>query len=702
MPIHALHFFWGDVRTWTLVGQIPFLGFVIALYLGGRRQGWPWRAALLATAAFVAGLGVGTAFLPSVLGAVGGGIAVWFLAGKALGLRHPPLVVLTLGLVALIAVGRWGCLLNGCCFGTMTDLPWAVRYDAGSSPHFLHQSLGLLVDGARQSLPVHPYPAYESLGLLLWLPFAYWLSRRLRSKGSLLAFSAAFDLGLRGFIDGTRAMINVWWSLLGSWHGLNLFQWVLLAGASSLLLLGLLVEYRARRATVSAKNEIAPSEAAANGSYRLWLVYLGLWVLGWVSDSGQTEFLHRTLLVALAACVPALAIPRGLGGYLRARTGFGYAVAGALVIVLGVHLETRAHAVVPDGDSAAGTQSRGSTEHRTWLYDVDQRRGVMVRVGNDRDGDNSLDHREETLGLPSLAVRAKELAAQESSAPVHFTLFPSAAQEPGSNGPVARPAWQTPPSRDVPPATETTLRSHTWVAGGLYSGDYSRSDSVKTSSGNSSSDSCSGTTYATTTTRERQAWGGWGQVEQEIPHGPASVFWIGGRAGASEELQKDRVESTDPSVHASSSNTSYSAYYLNLWGEYETPSFAFGLAVLGNYGRTQGTTLYPGFHLRSGSPRLGFDVGFADRMSFLSQQSGHLGLSVGIRRGDEIRHPDDALARMFFGLFFFPGADMHRFDVAPGFGTEIFITPRAVLGLNAAVFVNQIFGGFHLRVVAGP
>jgi hypothetical protein len=176
------------------------------------------------------------------------------------------------------------------------------------------------------------------------------------------------------------------------------------------------------------------------------------------------------------------------------------------------------------------------------------------------------------------------------------------------------------------------------------------------------------------------------------------VFWIGGRAGASRESQLDQVESTDPSVHSSSTSASYTAYYLNLWGEYETPELALGLAALGTSSREQGITLYPGFHLRVGSPRFGLDTGFADRLSFFSQQSGHAGFSVAIRKGDTIRFPTDLRARLFFGLFFFPGTDIHRFDVAPGFGTEIFVTPRAVVGFNIALFVDQAFAGFHLRI----
>jgi hypothetical protein len=672
MPIHSLHLLGFDVRTWTLVGELPFLGFIVALYLGGRRQGWAWRPALLATAAFVAGLGVGTGVLPSVLGAVGGGIALWLLAQKVLGLKQPPIAVLALGLVALIAIGRWGCLVNGCCFGTITDLPWGVHYGAGSAPHFLHQSLGLLA-GSPQSISVHPYPAYESLGLLLWLPFAYWLSRRLRSKGSLLAFSAAFDLALRGLIDGTRAMINVWWSVLGFWQGLNLFQWVLLAAACCFLLLGVLFELRARRLP-----SVAPEAAASVSPSRLWLVYLGLLLLGWSSDAGQTTFLHRALLLALAACVPALAMPRGLGASLRARPAFGYAIAGVLVLVLGIRLETRAHATLTDGEATVAHAN--SSQHRRWLYDVDQRRGVMIRVGGVGDDDSVLYRREDMLGLPRLAVRSR-FALQDSDPPADSTTDPTSDST----------------STEVAPAR----RSHTWVGAGLYRGFYSQSKEDKYANSNSSDSSCSNS-YTTTTTHQRTVIGGWGRVEEEIPHGSSGVFWIGGRAGLSHESQLDQVESTDPAVHETTTSASYSAYFLNLWGEYETPGFALGLAALGKRSPEQGITLYPGFHLRAGSPRFGFDAGFADRLSFLSEQSGHIGFSAAIRRGDTVRFPNDLKARLFFGMFFFPGTDIHRFDFAPGVGGELFVSPRTVFGFNAAIYLNQVFAGLHVRTVVGP
>lgn len=200
MPLHTLSLGAWELRTWTLVGHVPFLVLLIGLYLAGRRRGWPWRSALLATTALAGGMSLGAALLPSVLGAAAGGIGLWLLAQRLLGLRRAPYASLALGLVGVVAVGRWGCLLNGCCFGRPTQLPWGIEYGAGSATWLLHRALGLIAPHAPAALPVHPYPLYESLGLLLWLGVALRLRRRLRSEVALLLFSAAYDLALRTFV----------------------------------------------------------------------------------------------------------------------------------------------------------------------------------------------------------------------------------------------------------------------------------------------------------------------------------------------------------------------------------------------------------------------------------------------------------------------------------------------------------------------
>jgi phosphatidylglycerol:prolipoprotein diacylglycerol transferase len=77
----------------------------------------------------------------SFLGALLGGL--WFVRRHAL----PALAVADLmapGLVLGLALGRIGCLLNGCCYGGLCDAPWALTFPAESEPYKHQQSLGQL------------------------------------------------------------------------------------------------------------------------------------------------------------------------------------------------------------------------------------------------------------------------------------------------------------------------------------------------------------------------------------------------------------------------------------------------------------------------------------------------------------------------------------------------------------------------------
>jgi phosphatidylglycerol:prolipoprotein diacylglycerol transferase len=70
------------------------------------------------------------------------------------------------------ALGRIGCLLNGCCYGKACDLPWAIRFP---SDHFT------------QGQPVHPTEIYDSLWSFgLYLALA-WLYRRRKFDGQVFA-----------------------------------------------------------------------------------------------------------------------------------------------------------------------------------------------------------------------------------------------------------------------------------------------------------------------------------------------------------------------------------------------------------------------------------------------------------------------------------------------------------------------------------
>jgi len=119
------------------------------------------RRLLLALAGFIGGaLG---AKLPFVLGAADGLLSdtAWFRDGKTittgliggyLGVEIAKLLMrihvktgdsFALPLALAMAVGRWGCFFNGCCYGAATDLPWGVDFgdDVRRHPTQLYESV---------------------------------------------------------------------------------------------------------------------------------------------------------------------------------------------------------------------------------------------------------------------------------------------------------------------------------------------------------------------------------------------------------------------------------------------------------------------------------------------------------------------------------------------------------------------------------
>jgi len=128
---------------------------------------------------------------PGVILNLGGGTASWgayiggaaafllyFSFNKEQTLGYADAVGSCLGLG--IAVGRWSCFLNGDDFGTLSDLPWTVRFPHASPPFVAQVRAGLLDPLADLSLPIHPVQLYLSFnGLMLFL-LATWCWRRLR------------------------------------------------------------------------------------------------------------------------------------------------------------------------------------------------------------------------------------------------------------------------------------------------------------------------------------------------------------------------------------------------------------------------------------------------------------------------------------------------------------------------------------------
>ena len=109
-------------------------------------------------------------------------------------------MVLPLGL----GFGRMGCLLGGCCFGRVTDVPWALVFPPNSAASQAQFERSLLPLPSEPSLPVHPTQLYESLGsLVLAFGLVLWLHGRKRYDGQVfLCFVVGYAV--------LRFVLEVW------------------------------------------------------------------------------------------------------------------------------------------------------------------------------------------------------------------------------------------------------------------------------------------------------------------------------------------------------------------------------------------------------------------------------------------------------------------------------------------------------------
>ena len=92
-----------------------------------------------------------------------------------------------------LGLGRIGCFLNGCCFGTPSNLPWAVTFPPGSIPDSVF---------GQQSL--HPAQLYSSAyGFLLFF-LLHWVLKRKRFDGQVMAVYLMVEAVFRHAIEYFR------------------------------------------------------------------------------------------------------------------------------------------------------------------------------------------------------------------------------------------------------------------------------------------------------------------------------------------------------------------------------------------------------------------------------------------------------------------------------------------------------------------
>jgi phosphatidylglycerol:prolipoprotein diacylglycerol transferase len=106
---------------------------------------------------------------------------------------------------AAVVVMRLGCFLGGCCFGTVSDLPWTVRFPELSPAWASHLNHGRIAGTATESLPVHPLQLYFALAALAVTVILLGWQRRKTYDGQLLLLYLALHEPAKAALEGFRA-----------------------------------------------------------------------------------------------------------------------------------------------------------------------------------------------------------------------------------------------------------------------------------------------------------------------------------------------------------------------------------------------------------------------------------------------------------------------------------------------------------------
>jgi phosphatidylglycerol:prolipoprotein diacylglycerol transferase len=128
----------------------------------------------------------------TIYGAILGGLLAAWIYCRLKRVTFAPLADLAApGVILAQAIGRVGCILNGCCTGKETSVPWAFVYTNPLSQANMYDPVTGQVVSALY-LPLHPTHLYELVGDLVIFVLLFWVFRgRLKPDGSLFALYLA-------------------------------------------------------------------------------------------------------------------------------------------------------------------------------------------------------------------------------------------------------------------------------------------------------------------------------------------------------------------------------------------------------------------------------------------------------------------------------------------------------------------------------
>lgn len=135
----------------------------------------------------------------SIVGGLVGGTVSVLLLKRALGIRERKGNLFAPAIALGMAIGRIGCFLRGCCYGTPTSLPWGTDFGDGT--------------------PRHPTQLYEGLFMLGMFGLLTALKHRVTQPGALFRILMIGYFSFRFLSEFIRVEGP-------PFFGLTLFQWI--------------------------------------------------------------------------------------------------------------------------------------------------------------------------------------------------------------------------------------------------------------------------------------------------------------------------------------------------------------------------------------------------------------------------------------------------------------------------------------------
>ncbi|MFZ4412114.1 MAG: prolipoprotein diacylglyceryl transferase [Bacteroidales bacterium] len=179
----------------------------------------------------------------TIFGGILGSIFGIWIAKKLIRFPNPVLDSFAVSLPLAMAIQSMGCFMAGCCYGTPSNVPWAVSYSYYAIPYYSHLFHGLINETSKMSLAIHPIQLYQTLLCLIIACIVWKLKHKIKRPGNLFLSSIVLYCASRFIVEfWQNSDFNEIANML--WMGIKYQQWALIG---SILLITVYIYIREKK-----------------------------------------------------------------------------------------------------------------------------------------------------------------------------------------------------------------------------------------------------------------------------------------------------------------------------------------------------------------------------------------------------------------------------------------------------------------------